>query len=208
MNNLIQRIISAVVMILFVFISAVYFPKIFLISLVLISGLMYYEWINVVKKSQKKTHWHVAGLIYCLSFIVSIFVIYSNGYLALFYLILVVMTFDIFALSCGKIIGGKKLAPKISPNKTWSGFFGGVIFSVVAGYYFYQHFIENNIFGLYFSIFISIFAQIGDLFESKIKRIFQVKDSGTLIPGHGGFLDRLDGFIFVSPIFAIYLCLI
>jgi phosphatidate cytidylyltransferase len=204
MKNLLKRIISSIVMVLFIFISAKYFPKLFLASLMIVGGVMYCEWINITKKSPKKNVWFMLGVIYCLSFVISIFTIYDISYVMLFYLILVVMTTDIFALFCGKLIGGKKLASKISPNKTWSGFFGGLIFSSIFGYYFYQHFIEDNIVGLYSSILISIFAQIGDLSESKIKRIFAVKDSGTLIPGHGGFLDRLDGFIFVAPAFAIY----
>ena len=204
MKNIYQRIISSIVMILFVLMSALYFPKVFLAALFLVTGVMYYEWINITKTSPNKFVWYVSGIIYCLSFLMSIFLIYSSSYLMLFYLILVIMVTDIFALFCGKLIGGKKLAPAISPNKTWSGFFGGLMFSTIAGYYFYHNFIEDNIFGLYLSIFISILAQIGDLFESKIKRIFLVKDSGSLIPGHGGLLDRLDGFVFASPIFVVY----
>jgi len=117
------------------------------------------------------------------------------------------MITDIFALFFGKMLGGKKLAPKISPNKTWAGFYGGLISSAIAGYFFYNYFISNyiDINSLYVSIIISLLAQIGDLFESKIKRSFAIKDSGSLIPGHGGFLDRLDGFVFAAPIFVTFI---
>lgn len=104
---------------------------------------------------------------------------------------------DIFAYFAGRAIGGPKLAPSISPNKTWSGLIGGVIGSAIFGYLFAERF-EMPEFFLYAGGPLAVLAQAGDLFESWLKRRAGVKDSGTLLPGHGGVLDRLDGLLVVS----------
>ena len=107
----------------------------------------------------------------------------------------------------GKSIGGKKLT-KISPNKTISGSFGSFLFSVFLIIIFEKFtkitFISNNIFNIYILIYIclllSLICQLGDLFISYFKRKANVKNTGSLLPGHGGLLDRIDGIIFVLPI--------
>jgi phosphatidate cytidylyltransferase len=104
---------------------------------------------------------------------------------------------DIFAYFAGRAIGGSKLAPRVSPNKTWSGLIGGVIGSAVLGWAFATWF-EMPAFFLYAGGPLAVVAQAGDLFESWLKRRAGVKDSGTLLPGHGGVLDRLDGLLAVS----------
>ena len=107
------------------------------------------------------------------------------------------MSVDTFAYFLGKKIGGKKLAPLISPNKTISGTLGGIFMpTLICVLVFYENDSLLNI--SIFSILFSVVVQIGDLIESKLKRICGVKDSSNIIPGHGGVLDRFDGiFLFV-----------
>ncbi len=96
----------------------------------------------------------------------------------------------------GRAIGGPKLAPAISPNKTWSGAIGGLIGAVAGGACGRHAFgCENLSVIAAIAIALSIASQAGDLFESRMKRLFNAKDSSTLIPGHGGVMDRLDGFV-------------
>jgi phosphatidate cytidylyltransferase len=101
------------------------------------------------------------------------------------------------------------LFPSISPKKTIEGFIGGLIFSCIASY-FIATFTNTLTFAhwLVLSIIVSIFGTLGDLIESKFKRQANVKDSGIIMPGHGGLLDRLDSIIFVAPFFYLYLRLI
>ena len=119
------------------------------------------------------------------------------------YLIAAVWGMDIGAYVAGRLIGGPKLAPVISPNKTWSGFCGGIVLAVVltslvllfSGARHFWH-------GLFIAILLAAIAQAGDLFKSFFKRRAGVKDCGTLIPGHGGVLDRIDGLVFAALVLA------
>lgn len=110
---------------------------------------------------------------------------------------------DVFAYFVGRKIGRTPLAITISPKKTHEGAFGGLLGAILCGLLLNNYFLNEKMsipFILILSILIWIFGTIGDLFESKLKRIIQVKDSGTLLPGHGGFLDRFDSFLFIIPI--------
>lgn len=113
---------------------------------------------------------------------------------------------DTFAYLVGKNFGKQKLFPSVSPKKTVEGFLGGLFFSCIASY-----FIANftNVLDptnwLILSIIISVFGTLGDLIESKFKRQAQVKDSGVIMPGHGGLLDRLDSIIFAAPFIYLFL---
>lgn len=107
---------------------------------------------------------------------------------------------DTFAYLVGITMGKNKLFERISPKKTVEGFVGGVIFAVVAGIllaHFYLH--QDLIKWIIIAMIVSAFGTLGDLIESKFKRLAGVKDSGHIMPGHGGFLDRLDSIIFVAP---------
>lgn len=124
----------------------------------------------------------------------------------IFYVFLLLWISDSFAYLIGSKFGKRKLAPKISPNKSVEGLIGGIVSTIIAGLVI--EYLEPGLRGnwIVISIIIAIFAPIGDLAESKLKRKFKVKDSGNLIPGHGGVLDRLDSFIFCIPaLFAYYL---
>lgn len=113
---------------------------------------------------------------------------------------------DSFAYLVGKNIGKQKLFEKISPNKTIEGFLGGLFFSCVASYFIatFTETLDSTIW-LILSIIISVFGTIGDLIESKFKRQANVKDSGVIMPGHGGLLDRLDSIIFAAPFIYLFL---
>lgn len=117
----------------------------------------------------------------------------------LLYLFSIAVCTDTFAFFVGSLLGRHKLAPRVSPNKSWEGFFGGALMGTIIPTIFYYYFISaTNIWGvLFMSFLISILAQVGDLLFSKIKRENEIKDYSNLIPGHGGVLDRLDSSIFV-----------
>ncbi|WP_295812812.1 phosphatidate cytidylyltransferase [uncultured Nitratireductor sp.] len=117
------------------------------------------------------------------------------GLFAILFLFAVVWTTDIMAYFTGRTLGGAKLAPSISPGKTWSGAIGGAVFAVLAGVVFAFH--DSAVHGALIiaatALILAIVSQIGDLFESALKRRSGVKDSSNLIPGHGGVMDRVDG---------------
>jgi phosphatidate cytidylyltransferase len=110
------------------------------------------------------------------------------------WVMLVTWATDIFAYFAGRLIGGPKLAPGISPNKTWAGLIGGMAGAAVLGALAAHLFDLGSPF-LYLGGPMGLIAQIGDLYESSVKRRYGIKDSGTILPGHGGILDRLDGLL-------------
>lgn len=121
------------------------------------------------------------------------------GLIATAYLFAIVWGTDIFAYFCGRAIGGPRLAPGISPGKTWSGAIFGMLAGIAAGTGIALATLEKG--GLWIpalAAILSILSQLGDLFESFMKRRFAVKDSGRIIPGHGGVMDRLDGLVFAA----------
>ncbi|WP_418513824.1 phosphatidate cytidylyltransferase [Corallibacter sp.] len=133
---------------------------------------------------------------------------YPNGYNPEILLgsFILVWTNDTFAFLVGKNFGKQKLFEKISPKKTVEGFLGGLFFACVASY-FIANFTDTLNFTnwLILSIIISVFGTLGDLIESKFKRQANVKDSGFIMPGHGGLLDRLDSIIFAAPFIYLFL---
>lgn len=128
-----------------------------------------------------------------------------DGLNKIFFALLIVWATDIGAYLIGRQIGRRKLLPRVSPNKTIEGFIGGILSAVVVALIFLifdKSLLAGYSLGmmLLLVVIFSIFSQFGDLVESAIKRHFGVKDSGKIIPGHGGILDRFDGMIFVFPI--------
>lgn len=147
--------------------------------------------------------WTIAGIVAIGWTGISLILIRRTGddwSVAIWFLVAVWAT-DITAFFVGRTVGGPKLAPKISPGKTWSGLIGGVIgavcWSVAWGLWTEAEQVGTLAF---FGAAIAIFAQLGDLGVSRVKRRFGVKDTGTLIPGHGGLLDRVDGVMGAAPI--------
>ena len=124
--------------------------------------------------------------------------------LEVFFLFVLIWSSDTFAFFTGKFFGKHKMAPKISPKKTWEGFAGGVVLTLVAGFFVEQNFPDLRGNWIVVGFLVSVFAPLGDLVESQLKRTFGVKDSGNIIPGHGGILDRLDSFIICVPVVYLY----
>ena len=128
----------------------------------------------------------------------------ATGLIAMLFVFAVVWATDILAYFVGRAIGGPRLAPAISPGKTWSGAIGGAVAAVLAGCGVYLLFFPApSLWVPVVAFVLSVFSQVGDLFESFIKRRFGVKDSSRLIPGHGGVMDRVDGLVFAC--FAAFL---
>lgn len=133
---------------------------------------------------------------------------YNYSFIMSAWFFLMVWSMDIGGLVVGCNVRGPKLAPKISPNKTWSGLLGAMLFSALISAAF-AHFTEPTwmIRMAAVGAVLAIVAQCGDLLESKVKRYLQVKDSSNLIPGHGGMFDRVDGLLFSAP-FVLVLCVV
>jgi phosphatidate cytidylyltransferase len=146
--------------------------------------------------------WRPAGVAYATIFGLSLLALRSSpehGLAAIALVVGVVAATDIGAYVAGRAIGGPKLWPAVSPKKTWSGAVGGLVAGLLAG------FVVALVFDigitppyLFVVVLLSVVSQGGDLFESHVKRLFGAKDSGRLVPGHGGMMDRVDGLVFAS----------
>ena len=202
------RLLSAIVLIP-IALAIFYSPLvIFSFFVIIVTILMAFEWITIVntKEEEKNNNkWKILGLIYILLPTTSLIYIKTldNGSYIILWIFLVVWATDIAGLIVGKNVGGPKLAPVISPHKTWSGLIGGVLASMFVSLLTSVIFKESALFFIIFGCVLAVFEQLGDLTESKFKRTFGVKDSGNIIPGHGGIMDRLDGLTLVAPIVAL-----
>ena len=166
------------------------------ILIVIVCLFCAYEWNKI---SNKKNYIYLFGLVILSFFFLSLITIYNlqDYNLKFLWLILIAWLTDIGGYIFGKLFGGPKLI-KISPNKTWSGAFGSLILSQFACLIFFldsNYILNFNIF--LFQFLLSITGQIGDILMSYIKRINDKKDTSNFIPGHGGFLDRVDGLIWI-----------
>lgn len=160
---------------------------------------------------KERTRWIIAGFPYVAGFALAMMYLRTSlGGLGLVcYLLATVWGTDIGGYVAGRVIGGAKLAPRISPKKTWSGFIGGMALAGVFGFGTACVFgAQRPLIGLVLALILAVFSQIGDLFESWMKRRANVKESSDLIPGHGGVLDRIDGLIFAAIIFSFFQTLI
>jgi len=212
-SNLFKRILTAVVLIPIVVYIVIEGDILFDLFLGLIFIIATYEVIKIVNNDKeisllKKLIWIIPILIYIGISLISLKYIrlHDGGQLKIMVLFLSIWVFDSAAYFAGSWIGGPKLLPKISPKKTWAGLIGGcivtfiipnLIFIIMLDQIFLSAF--AIIMGFYLSL-IGIIGQVGDLMESYFKRKFNVKDSGNILPGHGGILDRLDS-IFLASIF-------
>jgi phosphatidate cytidylyltransferase len=163
--------------------------------------------IAVAFRSSAPRSWAIAGFLYAAAAQVASILVRldrSEGFVALVFVLLVVWFTDIGGYFAGRAIGGAKLWPRISPNKTWAGAIGGFVASLlVAGGFAVTGFGRAGPL-LLIGAALSVASQLGDLFESAVKRRFGVKDSSHIIPGHGGLMDRLDGYIAAVVLAAIF----
>tara|TARA_X000000950_G_scaffold54496_1_gene65065 strand:+ start:1172 stop:1801 length:630 start_codon:yes stop_codon:yes gene_type:complete len=198
-TELVKRILSSIIIIPLVFyflISGSFFLVFFLIICFIIA---FYEWIKI----SKKTSYKIFGFIF-LSFSFFTFYDLSIELFPLIFVILISISTDVGGYIFGKIFKGPKLT-RISPNKTYAGMVGGYLLSL-ACLLIITNFIDYKMtpFRLFFiTILLSTISQIGDIIISYFKRKAKIKNTGNLIPGHGGILDRIDGIIFSVP--ALYL---
>lgn len=149
--------------------------------------------------SRVRRTWCAAGLIYAAVLLIAPVLLRrdaSLGFAAIIFLFVIVWLTDIAAYFVGRALGGPKLMLRVSPNKTWSGAIGGTLAGVCGGVLVARHFgVANLAANAAVALGLSVMSQAGDLVESAIKRQFSAKDASSLIPGHGGLMDRLDGFL-------------
>lgn len=183
---------------------------VFNLFILLVSFIMALEWQRIIRHKTHSLAWEIAGIFYIFIPCVSIMWLASlaNGREIILWIFITTWATDSFAYIVGKLIGGAKIAPSISPKKTWAGLIGGISGAALFGGY-GLHFIVAPFLPLIFCIALSasfaILSQAGDFLESWIKRQFGVKDSGHIIPGHGGILDRVDGLVPFIPVVALFI---
>ena len=159
-------------------------------------------WIAGIAAQRAVIVWSGLGIMYIVVPIASFLWLRAlpDGAMWLLWTLLVVWAADVGGYFAGRILGGRKLIPTISPNKTWAGFIGGTLLAGAAG-------LLGAVIGGFGNPFVffmigslaGIWSQVGDVVESAVKRHFGVKDTGNIIPGHGGLLDRIDGLMFLAP---------
>jgi phosphatidate cytidylyltransferase len=180
----------------------------FALSVALVATIMYIEWTRIV--AQWGWIWRAIGFVYCLVPAVALLWIreaaeplgIGRSFDLLIYVFIVTWSTDIGAYFAGRAIGGPKLAPGISPNKTVAGLIGGMASAAALGWV-WADITNLPALLIWLGAPLGFAAQMGDLFESGLKRKAGVKDSGTWLPGHGGLLDRLDGMVPVAVIVAL-----
>ncbi len=204
-ENLKKRIITSFALLLLLFLIF-FFDPIFIYSLIVIGVFSTLEFFNLVNRICKRLASRITFniifitylFIYCFLFYILSNFIYLK--IILFSLLLSCVASDIGGYICGKIFKGPKFS-KISPNKTISGSVGSIIFCTTS--FTSLIYLMTNSFGTVFLItglITSIFCQLGDLFFSYLKRLAKLKDTGSFLPGHGGFLDRIDGILLGVPV--------
>ena len=155
----------------------------------------------------ERQRWVAGGVPYAGCLVIAPIVLRSDaeyGFLAIIFLFAVVWTTDIAAYFVGRAVGGPKIVAEVSPNKTWSGAIAGLLAAIVAAIAVAKFAALAQWFAIaMLAVVLSVFAQAGDVFESFLKRRFGAKDSSRLIPGHGGLMDRLDGFVAASVVAAV-----
>jgi len=212
MNLELKKRIVTSILLLFLLYLMINYSYILIISLIIISVVTWIEFNSLIykvfKKNRKKNLiikflFKSLSLIYLSSLVFLILYIETEQThlkICLIYSILVSIVTDIGGLLIGRIIKGKKLT-KISPKKTISGSIGSFLFSLVLVPIFYNELLEYNLLYLIIiTLLISLTSQVGDILISYLKRRAKVKDTSDILPGHGGFLDRIDGIIFALPI--------
>jgi phosphatidate cytidylyltransferase len=198
MNELAIRALTGLILIAIALIAAVQGGYVLAVLVAAIATLMFYEWTRMTKGWG--AGWYLSGLVYALLPALALLWIRerdTHGLALLIWTFIVTWSTDIGAYFAGRSFGRRKLAPTLSPNKTVEGLAGGVLAAALLGGAWTIAMDLGKPLLLLAPVF-AIFAQAGDLFESGMKRKAGVKDSGAILPGHGGALDRLDGLVPVA----------
>ena len=206
-KNLFHRIISAIIFIPIIILPIIYKGYILYLCYIFLLSLITLELFNLLENSKKRILISFYLLICIFTFFIFIISILSIDDINfnVIEILLTLWIFDTFCYLGGKIFNGKKLMPKISKGKTFNGLFSGIIATLIISFLYYLV-VYNSFYMLFlFTIPIIIFSFFGDLFVSVLKRSANVKDSGNIMPGHGGILDRMDSFIMVFFFFSFYL---
>ena len=212
-NNLKQRAFTSLVLLTFVFLifSFNFFLIYFLIIMGVLSILEFIQIINIIFKNKfRRILINLFFIIYIFIFCILFFLLSNlEGLkLILFILLLSCVASDIGGYILGKIFKGPKIT-KISPKKTYAGAVGSFLFTLIIMYLFSFYFIDLQIYKIIFISFMtSLFCQLGDLFFSLLKRKAKLKDTGKILPGHGGVIDRLDGIFLGIPVGFVSLTLL
>jgi len=216
-SELYKRIISSLILMSLIFFSALVNDYIFLSILFIVIILSWIEWIKIIEKIRFKKIYQIILVILFFIYLMVAFIVCFNVFAIDKYFFLTLLMICIFSdvggYMFGKIFGGRKLT-KISPKKTVSGSIGSFILSYVGFFLIYFYF--NDLLSvklrievlIFIPIFISLICQLGDLLISYYKRKAKIKNTGNIIPGHGGLLDRIDGTIFALPIGFIIISLL
>jgi phosphatidate cytidylyltransferase len=188
-------ILGAAFWLLFLYLPPVYFS---LVLLAILAQIIIFEWKNLFK-IHSLLFWLVLPIYPTLPFVLLISM--NNNPLyhdLLFILFILVSSHDTGSYIVGTLFGKHKISPQISPKKTWEGFFGGYLFASIGLLLILweQGIMKQWWFVLIFALVVCTLSFLGDLFESWLKRCARIKDSGSILPGHGGFLDRFDGILF------------
>ena len=205
MKDIYKRLFTSIFLIFLLFI-ALKNVVIFNVLLILIFYQLFYEFFNILKKIYKSKNkivflYSFLALIFFVFLTVKVFLILNNDLIdeksILILIISISISSDIGGYIFGNLFKGKKIS-RISPNKTYSGMFGSYVLSLVIPFYLFNNIVEDYKI-IIISLIISTVTQLGDFFVSFIKRKAKIKDTGSVLPGHGGLLDRFDGLIFAIP---------
>ncbi|MBL0848708.1 MAG: CDP-archaeol synthase [Candidatus Liberibacter ctenarytainae] len=198
-----EKILGSLVFCFVSYMTIVGFLKEAVILLVLYAAVDLF--FSIVKK---RSLWNFLGILYSGLPAIAMVSLRGDGvkgFMAIIFVLSVVWSTDVFAYFIGRCVGGPKIAPRISPGKTWSGSIGGFFCSIIVGVSILSYFLSGGLqSAIVLSTIISISCQLGDLFESFVKRCFCVKQSGWFLPGHGGIMDRVDGLVFACLIISIF----
>jgi len=205
-KNFIRRILSAILFIPFIIVPIIFKGYLLYLFYIFLLSLMVAELIDMSKISKKKTFIYSYILICVLTVFTFILSISSSGNesLKIIEIILIIWIFDTFCYFGGKIFNGKKLMPKISKGKTFNGLYTGIVVTLMVSSLYYSEIQEASYMFLLLVVPIIILSFLGDLIVSVLKRSVNIKDSGYIMPGHGGIIDRMDSFVFVFFFFGFY----
>ena len=209
-KNLISRIFSAIIFIPYIIMPIILKGYILYLFYILLLTFMVIELSDMIKISKKKFFIYLYLLICILSVFTFIFsiILIDNISLKIIEIIITIWIFDTFCYLGGKTFNGKKLMPNISKGKTFNGLYSGIIASLVLTGLYYWIFYNDLSYVALQVIPIVIISFLGDLIVSVLKRSVNIKDSGIIMPGHGGIIDRMDSFVFVFFFLAIYLLIL